>query len=429
MLFGILISFFILTVFVVGIWKFAFFKINGIPKYVIHTTLIAKVLAGLFFWWIYTHYYTDRSSADLYKYFDDAQALMVHSEGNNELRLQLFLPENERSADYQNLIEKSLHWDRGNETYLNDNRTIIRIHFLILYLSNGFFLLHNLIFCLFAFLGGIALLHFFMRFTTLPKLLLFGFVFFLPSMLLFSSAALKESWLLFCLGFFLFFLGKAMQEKKLSHWSLSILFALLMIGVKPYILIALIPGILLFILNYNYPKKIASTFLGIHAIILVATLLAFPDFITILSEKQAEFIQLAVENNANSYFPIQEFETTKEAFFALPEAMYNVWIRPIFSFFENPFAMLAAIENLVLLLMLPLSIIYFRKPTKQALPLVLSALSFVIILSCLIGLCVPVIGAIVRYKMPIYPFFIVVLFSFIDFNRLPLIRQINQKKL
>jgi len=34
-----------------------------------------KLLAAAFLWWLYTDYYSDRSSADIYKYFDDAVAI------------------------------------------------------------------------------------------------------------------------------------------------------------------------------------------------------------------------------------------------------------------------------------------------------------------------------------------------------------------
>ena len=421
MIASILISLFILSICILLISKHPFFQLSEVPKKWVLITFIFKLLAATAFWWIYTHYYTDRSTADLYKYFDDAQALMIHSEDKPALRLQLFLPEKERSADYQKLLIHSLHWDQGENNLFNDNRSIIRIHFLILLISQGFFHLHNLIFCFLSFIGLFALFRFFKSYSSVPPPILFISLFYLPSILLFCSPAIKESWLFFCMGFFLFHLMNFLNQRKIKPLLLLALFLFFLLGIKPYVLITLAMAIISFSISSLFPKKSLLVFLVVHTVFIVFLLFNLDFFSHILIEKQNQFIELAKESGASSYFQIHRFQNFSEIIIAFPQALYNVWVRPITFIFENPLAAIAAIESLLLLFLPFLAVAYFKKPKKKELPLIFSAVSFILILSSLIGLSIPIMGAIVRYKVPIYPFYLLLIFSFIDFKRIPFI--------
>ena len=55
------------------IGKWQVFKLPGLPKYTAQLVFLLKFGAGLSLTWIYTNYYTDRSTADLYKLFDDSK--------------------------------------------------------------------------------------------------------------------------------------------------------------------------------------------------------------------------------------------------------------------------------------------------------------------------------------------------------------------
>jgi len=283
----------ILALCIALILKAPFFKISGLSSKWVLSVFIIKLLAATFFWWLYTFYYPDRSEADLYKYFDDAKVLMSHSAENTELRLSLFLPESNRSEKYVELLSHSLHWDRGENANFNDNRSMIRIHFLLLYLSNGFFHLHNLFFCFLSFIGSISLFRFFRNNSGLSSKILFSLLFLLPSTLLFSSPALKESWLFFCLGSFLFHLCQFFNKRTFLNFFLSLIFLFLLLGIKPYILLALSPALFAFGLSYFYPKRTIAIFATVHGLLILLLLLK-NEFIThILIEKQAAFIQLA----------------------------------------------------------------------------------------------------------------------------------------
>jgi hypothetical protein len=57
--------------FLLVIRRWAFFRIGSIPAIWIQGVFLAKVLSGFVLSMVYTHYYTDRATADIWKYFDD----------------------------------------------------------------------------------------------------------------------------------------------------------------------------------------------------------------------------------------------------------------------------------------------------------------------------------------------------------------------
>ena len=92
---------------------------------------------------------------------------------------------------------------------------------------------------------------------------------------------------------------------------------------------------------------------------------------------------------------------------ALPVALFNAFFRPHLFDINNVFALIAATENLFVL-MLFLSLIFFGKIDKEKLNLVLFMTFSVLSLFLIIGLTTPVLGNIVRYKAPFMPFLYVI---------------------
>src|SRR3972149_39043 len=61
------------VLFILLIFKWKFFSVDSLSKSFF--VFILKIASGLGLWWIYTYYYTDRSTADIYKYFDDSKII------------------------------------------------------------------------------------------------------------------------------------------------------------------------------------------------------------------------------------------------------------------------------------------------------------------------------------------------------------------
>ena len=94
-------------------------------------------------------------------------------------------------------------------------------------------------------------------------------------------------------------------------------------------------------------------------------------------------------------------------------------MRPTLLESKNPLLLAAGLENALILVCLILAIyFYFNKKNPMLSDLYFPALFFVVIIFVMIGLVTPIIGAIVRYKVPALPFLALLLISNIDFSKM-----------
>lgn len=61
--------------FIIIIKKLRFFDLPNIEKNALSLVFIFKIISGITLWAIYTFYYTDRATADIFKYFDDSKIM------------------------------------------------------------------------------------------------------------------------------------------------------------------------------------------------------------------------------------------------------------------------------------------------------------------------------------------------------------------
>ena len=57
---------------VVAIYRIRFFHLEGLSVWAGPALFGIKLLFGFALWAVYTFYYTDRSTSDIYKFYDDA---------------------------------------------------------------------------------------------------------------------------------------------------------------------------------------------------------------------------------------------------------------------------------------------------------------------------------------------------------------------
>jgi hypothetical protein len=62
-----------LFLFIIQKWRF--FRMGNIPVRWFQIAFLLKVLSGIVLGLIYTYYYKDRSTADIWKYFDDGMVM------------------------------------------------------------------------------------------------------------------------------------------------------------------------------------------------------------------------------------------------------------------------------------------------------------------------------------------------------------------
>ena len=84
------------------------------------------------------------------------------------------------------------------------------------------------------------------------------------------------------------------------------------------------------------------------------------------------------------------------------------------------------LENLFIIAIVILSFFYGKRIRPREWKFVIFCLTFSLILFLIIGLTTPIIGAIVRYKIPAIPFLMISVLLFFDGQKLP--KLISQNK-
>src|SRR5204863_512129 len=166
---------------------------------------VAKILAGTALWAVYTYFYTDRLTADVFKYFDDSAVMynalfvrpmdylkMVTSIGNDTPYFT------ERYYAVMN------NWIRQFENNIyNDSHTMIRFNAVLRLFSFGHYHVHTVFACFLSTIGLVALFRVFVHTVRGLERGLVAGIFLWPSMLFWASGVLKESLLIFGLGLFM----------------------------------------------------------------------------------------------------------------------------------------------------------------------------------------------------------------------------------
>lgn len=416
------------ALFLLIIYKSAFFSVDGISKKYFLGAFLLKVLFGFIIWGIYTYYYTDRATSDIFKYYDDASRLYYNVFKNSPIdffRIILGL-----GADDPNLkiyFDKLHFWEKPIDYGIfNDNRTVIRFNAIIFLFSFGYYHIHTLAMCFVSFAGLTAILKTFYPLLKNKTRELFFAAYLIPSVLFWGSGVLKEGLLLFGVGFMVYevtnILKNGISLKRL-FWIFASIGILLI--TKVYVFLVAIPGLVsLVVIHFSGNSKVFLKFLITH-IVIISLGLSYKlinrhyDILLMLSDKQKDFFDVARDTKAGSLIHLDKLEPHIHSFINnSPEGIINGLFRPHILDSKSPMILFAAFENLFFIALLLLAIFFFKKPDKENLPLVFFSTFFVLLLALMIGLVVPVLGAIVRYKVPLLPFLYIVLILLIDKEKL-----------
>jgi hypothetical protein len=416
----------VLCFWIIAKWHFT--RSSNIPLRQLFLFFTIQLCASLSLYFIYTQIYSDRLTADIFKFYDDANILyneLFATSPKDYFKLIIGI---ENSEFIQHALEKTSFWYKPFETHLyNDNQTIIRLNLLIRLFSFGSYGVHAVLFTFLSYLGLIAIFKTFQPFFSDKLFLLKTACFLIPSVIFWTSGILKESLLIFGLGLFIYQISNIciFNQFSFKRLLLSLIFASLLLITKPYVLGMLIPGILAFIFwRIRIFKILSYTFLIASLIILIPTLIlgeytSFFDLTHVLVKMQKDFINVAHLSNAGSAFEIRPLhESVMSIIINTPEALFNVLFRPFFLSGTAPIILIASCENLFILVVMIYAFSHRIKLREDIKGLWLICLALCLYLFIIIGLTVPVEGAIVRYKVPALPFLLILFFSITDTTHL-----------
>ncbi len=405
------------------IWKHPFFKLQGFAQWIIVGLFVCKLCASFVLNYIYTDYYHCRS--DVFKYYNDAVALFdsIHYSLADFLRLLFGIDMDNPSL--QQYLTNTDDWTREfNYGYMCDNQAIIRVNMLIMFFSWGNHLVH------YVFADFISLISYVLIYKAFAILygnryVLFALIFLVPSSILWNAAMLKE--VLVMLGLALAFYGMVNMSRGFS-WKYVLVFIfglVVLLGIKIYVLVALLPAFIAF--AYNYIVKSKHYWQSYVLICVVGVvLLGILDFgfhklpfFESFAGKRGDSINLAVSEQAGSLLPIGKIDPTPWNFLKeTPVAIWNAIALPYIWNFKGVLQFVPALESLLLFILIALVIFFYKKPKESQKNFIWFCIFFSVVLIWEIGISTAVVGGIVRYKIPLFPFLYTTLAMLVDWRKI-----------
>lgn len=427
------------ALFIFIIHKMKFFRVEGISTAGLSLLFILKILAGLALWAIYTFYYTDRATADIYKYFDDSLVIYnaLSTEPADYFRILFGIGNNSPHFDqYYNTMH---FWARAADSGIyNDSHTIIRFNALARLFSFGYYNVHTVFICFLSLTGLTAIYKTFAPHLKDKRKELILVIFLLPSVIFWGSGVLKEGLIFFAIGLLIYHANKLFSIRSLF---ICIVTTMLLALSKFYVWLSILPALLFLIwLNHTQGKQAFVKFVLVISFIALAGL-NIDKFSTIqnplvtLSQKQLEFNRLAdgemLDSElkpipiAGSVIHIPKLEPTFGSFVMnAPQALANVMFRPLPWEMRSPLLLLAGLENTLVLLIILLCLTFCKPFRYWPWKYVLFCSSFVVLQFLIIGETTPIIGAIARYRCISLPFLLIGFLSILDkekiMKRIPL---------
>jgi hypothetical protein len=258
-------------------------------------------------------------------------------------------------------------------------------------------------------------------------------IYLLPSVVFWGSGLLKEGMVLFVIGCFIYFCFQLIHGPiQIKNIFGFLLFAFFFLFLKIYVLLALLPPLIAYLICEKFQPGNAILKHGlIYLLLLIFTLnihLVLPDYnmLEILMYKQREFINLANNMEAGSLYQIPVIEPNIISFMSgFPIAVLNVLARPFIFDISSPIILLTIIENTVILFIIGFCLLFFQRKTEH-LNFTLFCFGFAMILFGIIGLTTPVLGAIVRYKIPGLPLLMIAFLFYYNkdkaINKFPILK-------
>lgn len=256
-------------------------------------------------------------------------------------------------------------------------------------------------------------------------------LFYIPSVCFWGAGLLKDIWCLVGILSIYVACWKIFFQKEKIAWNVFVylFWAYLLISIRPYVFYTVFATSVVWV-GLHYLRKLDNQFIRsilfpLVTIIIVGIFIFFMKNVTNLAEgkyatvgsmlEQAVIIQddLKRDYYGENSFDIGPFEPTLLGMTKkIPQALLAGLYRPFLWEARSPFMLLSGAENLVVLLLtlfclLKLRLSFFAEIWKDE--FFLSILIFVLAFGFFIGLTIANFGALVRYRIVLLPFFVIIL--------------------
>jgi hypothetical protein len=261
---------------------------------------------------------------------------------------------------------------------------------------------------------------------------------FLPSLLFWSSALMKDSITMGALGFFIYAFYQLFFKRRKIAINIVIvsLSAFLLFYIKPYIILCSVPGFLVWafiLLNKNIRDRGFRMFATLAFTVLtivgsayfmqkiasseLASQYATQNIIKALESQQNTYNQM--DEAAGSAFKASSIDNSVGGILALfPMGIVNSLFRPFPWEVRSPVMALTALEALLFLMLTLTCIRYtsfktFRRVMAEN-PSLVFCFIYAVLFAGLVGMSTLNFGTLARYKIPALPFYLIMLFVILD---------------
>lgn len=396
--------------------------------------LYAKLFGGICFGLIYAYYYN--YTGDTFTYYRDIQKLTAffYSEPINVIKV-VFQEVGTFNPDTFH-ITSQIFFFRGADTFM-----VVRICSLINFLAFNTYLGTTVILSYLSFLGVWKLFVLFESYYPEIRYKLAIATLYFPSVIFWGSGLLKDSIVIGCMGFILYYLNELILKGKISLVSWGILLASVFITsqTKAYIIISLLPATALWIVP-SLRKKIRNKAVKVF----VAPVLIVGSFVIaflMINYFSSIFDRFSIDNalgTAKTYqdwhyidgdteqsgrgssYTLGDYSPTVAGVLSMVPAGINVTLfRPYIWEIRNIVMAMAAFESLFVLL-LTITIIYKTGLARllkivMSIPFLQMCVIFSLFFAFAVGFSSYNFGALVRYKIPCIPIYISSLFIILNY--------------
>lgn len=395
--------------------------------------LTAKVVGGLVFAFFYIYYY---QSGDTVAYYESALSTVHLFNVNYHSGVTILF--GDRTVEDYFLFSSNTGYPL--EFVFHDPKTFMVVRLLVplLYLSFNSYFICTVLVSVVTYSALWQLYRMFVRYyPRYYKQIAYG-VLFMPSTLFWGSGILKDSFTLASTCLFVVSIEVLFLQKKyrLKPMIMVVLSAFLILSIKPYIFMVLLPGAMFWIF-YSRIKKIRSKLI-LYVALPVAFLLVMAGSFFVLSQlgdtlgkfsldKALDTASISqrdlkrAEYQGNS-FDIGDYDPTLIGVASkFPQAVLAGLFRPFLWESNNLTMLLSSMENIVLLgifvyLLMKVGVKRFFGMIREN-PVLLFSVIFAVIFAFVIGISTSNFGALVRFKIPLMPFFTTTMFILLQLYR------------
>ena len=253
-------------------------------------------------------------------------------------------------------------------------------------------------------------------------------ILFMPSLLFWGSGIMKDSYVLGAACWFSYnFYHVFIERKKILINALLVIVNIsIIMTLKPYIILSILPGALIW-LNNAYLKQVSSGFIKILVMPIIGSIILGGGFFlyrnlgSLMGDygnidqavEKAKIIRedlLREEQYGGNNYNLGEIDGTAGGMTTIaPLAIFTALYRPLFFEVGSPLMVISALENTILLF---LTLILFLKTNPRKViriilsePLILYSIFFSLLLAFGVGMASTNFGALSRYKIPFMPYY------------------------